>query len=65
MDYNNQNHEVQEKVQPLENLITIGDAQQNNMIDRSTMEFDISTKNQMETDHSISGLSKSNDNIKI
>ena len=48
----------------LPHLITIGDTQQRNPIDGWTWEFDISTKNQMETDHSMSGLLKSNDSIK-
>ena len=66
MDYDNNNlyHEVQERDLSLENLITVGDAQQNNIIDGSTQEFDISTKNHMELDHSAYGLSKSNGSIK-
>ena len=58
-------HEVQDRYPPLENyLITVGDTQQRQTINRSTHEFNIANKTHMELDHSAYGLSKSNDSIK-
>ena len=58
-------HEIQDRYPLLENyLITVGDAQQNQTIDRSTREFDIANKTHMELDHFAYGLLKSNGSIK-
>jgi hypothetical protein len=67
IDYNTQPpyHEVQNRYPLLENyLITVGDAQQTQMIDGSNRKLDIANKTHMEHDHSEYGLSKSNGSIK-